>query len=185
MRIRIRAAVAAVLSSLLAVAPVAALARGAHPAHRSDAPTFWVEGWTAAGFFHAADGGVLAIPGIVRVEIPANALPRDMVISVRAEIVHAGSDTFVAFTFGPSGTVFDVPLVVTASPRLLRGTSASTVYYNSGVDADGHLVWDPTGATESVGPADDPDGLVGRRYTFLVHHFSRYALGSVVSTVRW
>ena len=132
-------------------------------------------------------GGDLFIPGVVRVHIPAGALPEDMVVYVRAEVVHVDGQAFLAFTFGPNGSVFNRPLTVTVSPRLIRGMNLKPgqVWYDAGSLADGNLNWVPADATAQTGPANDRDGLDGERYVFEVHHFSRYALGSIVWSGQW
>ena len=184
-----RLALAALAGGLVAAAPAAALAdEHGHPnISRAAHAGLWVEGWSAAASVQAKAGGDLFIPGVVRVHIPAGALPEDMVVYVRAEVVHVDGQAFLAFTFGPDGTVFNRPLTVTVSPRLIRGMNLTPgqVWYDAGSLADGNLNWVPAGATAQTGPANNRDGLDGERYVFEVHHFSRYALGSIVWSGQW
>lgn len=162
--------------------PAAADGHGSGHGRHQGAPddvVFVANGWSTGAYVRAAEGGVLRIEGVVKVEIPAGALPEDMVISVHAEVVQAGARRFLSLTFGPHGTVFAKPLRVTASTAFLHAdTSGDTVWYAQNATGD-QLEWVESDATVEDGPSGEPD-MHGRRLVFEVHHFSRYALGSIV-----
>ena len=119
-------------------------------------------------------GGSFTVPGGLHVVVPPLALDRTIIMSVTAL-----KGDIVGYVFGPHGTVFNVPLILTQD---LRGTSGEGMTGISTTEV-GYFT-DPTklnlvSHTASISeflPASFSVSLTGKSLTYTVKHFSGYVI---------
>jgi hypothetical protein len=119
-------------------------------------------------------GGTLKVPGGLTITVPPMALRRVVILSATAL-----KGNIVAYEFGPHGTVFNVPLVMTQD---LHGTSGEGMTGISNIEVGYFLdrakldyVSDRASINEFL-PASLSVSLTGESLTYSVKHFSGYVI---------
>ena len=119
-------------------------------------------------------GGSLSVPGGLKITVPPLALRRVVILTATAL-----KGNMVAYEFGPHGTVFNVPLVMTQDLRGTSGegmTGVSTTEVGYFLDrAKLDFASDKASINEFL-PASLSVSLTGESLTYSVKHFSGYVI---------
>jgi hypothetical protein len=129
-----------------------------------------VEATARAVLASASAGGTVSLPNGPSVQVPANALAADTLITIRQSTAQPPSGALSAiYSFGPDGTTFTTPVTVTFP--VPPGTVAASIY------------WTLPGSTTEY--ASLPTTIVGTTASAQVTHFSDGYVGALYIAGTW